>query len=59
MIALHIEISASIGDVRNSPKDIRKWNNINAEWHTPLVENALWPGWRFLYRMGLADGLQL
>jgi uncharacterized protein YndB with AHSA1/START domain len=40
----------------NNPKDIQAWNNINQHWHTPIAQNDLRPGGKFLYRMGKRDG---
>src|SRR3954465_8497906 len=59
MITVNIEILAPIEHIWkmwNDPKDIQQWNNINEEWHTPLVENDCKPGGQFLYRMGTKDG---
>ncbi|MFL5744879.1 MAG: SRPBCC domain-containing protein [Niastella sp.] len=59
MITVNIEILAPIEHIWkmwNDPKDIQQWNNINEEWHTPLVENDCKPGGEFLYRMGTKDG---
>jgi uncharacterized protein YndB with AHSA1/START domain len=59
MITVNIEIYAPIENiwkVWNDPNDIREWNNINDDWHTPLVQNDLRPGGHFLYRMGTKDG---
>ena len=40
----------------NDPKDIQQWNNINDNWHNPVVENDCRPGGKFLYTMGTKDG---
>jgi uncharacterized protein YndB with AHSA1/START domain len=39
-----------------SPQDIREWNNISPDWHTPHVENDLRAGGKFLFAMGLKNG---
>jgi uncharacterized protein YndB with AHSA1/START domain len=59
MITVSIGIFAPIEQIWkrwNDPKDIQQWNNINEDWHTPLVENDCRPGGKFLYRMGTKDG---
>ena len=59
MITVNTEINAPIETIWklwNEPKDIQQWNNINADWHTPVVQNDLRSGGRFLYTMGKADG---
>jgi uncharacterized protein YndB with AHSA1/START domain len=59
MITVNTEIYAPIENIWkiwNDPNDIREWNNINEDWHTPLVQNDLRPGGEFLYGMGKKDG---
>ncbi len=59
MITVSIEIHAPIELIWkkwNEPKDIQQWNNINNDWHNPVVENDCRPGGRFLYTMGTKDG---
>jgi uncharacterized protein YndB with AHSA1/START domain len=59
MITVNTEIYAPIEKIWktwNDPNDIREWNNINEDWHTPLVQNDLRPGGKFLYAMGKKDG---
>ncbi|HEY8895389.1 MAG TPA: SRPBCC domain-containing protein [Niastella sp.] len=59
MITVNTEIYAPIENIWkmwNDPKDIQKWNNINEDWHTPVAQNDLQPGGKFLYRMGTKDG---
>jgi uncharacterized protein YndB with AHSA1/START domain len=59
MITVNIEIFAPIEHIWklwNDPKDIQRWNSINEEWHTPVVQNDCRPGGEFLYRMGTVDG---
>ena len=59
MITVNIEVHAPIEliwKLWNEPKDIQQWNNMNKDWHTPVVENDLRPGGKFLYRMGTTDG---
>ncbi|MDB4919666.1 SRPBCC domain-containing protein [Mucilaginibacter sp.] len=53
------EINAPIEKVWalwTTPEDIMQWNNPNADWHTPRVENDLRPGGKFLFAMALKDG---
>jgi uncharacterized protein YndB with AHSA1/START domain len=38
------------------PQHITQWNNASADWHTPLAENDLRVGGKFLYRMEAKDG---
>ncbi|MDD2429184.1 MAG: SRPBCC domain-containing protein [Eubacteriales bacterium] len=38
------------------PEHIKKWNSPTPDWHTPLAENDLRVGGRFLYRMEAKDG---
>ena len=38
------------------PEHIKKWNSPTPDWHTPLAENDLRVGGRFLYRMEARDG---
>ena len=59
MITVTIGIQAPIEHIWrfwNEPKDIQQWNNINSDWHTPVVQNDCRPGGEFLYRMGTKDG---
>ena len=59
MITVSIEIYAPIESIWkrwNDPKDIQQWNNINEDWHNPVVQNDVRPGGRFLYTMGKKDG---
>lgn len=59
LITVSTDIYAPIEEIWkmwNDPNDIREWNNINKEWHTPVVQNDLRPGGKFLYRMGKKDG---
>lgn len=59
MITISSEINAPIETVWkfwNNPKDIQQWNNINENWHNPVVENDLRPGGQFLYVMATKDG---
>jgi uncharacterized protein YndB with AHSA1/START domain len=53
------EINAPIEKVWalwTTPEDIMQWNNPNADWHTPRVDNDLRPGGKFLFAMALKDG---
>ncbi len=38
------------------PNHITKWNNASDEWHTPVCENDLRTGGKFLSRMEAKDG---
>lgn len=38
------------------PNHITKWNNASEDWHTPVAENDLRPGGKFLSRMEAKDG---
>jgi uncharacterized protein YndB with AHSA1/START domain len=38
------------------PKHITQWNNASSDWHTPLAENDLRVGGKFLSRMEAKDG---
>jgi uncharacterized protein YndB with AHSA1/START domain len=38
------------------PKHITKWNNASDDWHTPIAENDLTVGGKFLTRMEAKDG---
>jgi uncharacterized protein YndB with AHSA1/START domain len=38
------------------PQHITQWNNASEDWHTPLAENDLRVGGKFLYRMEAKDG---
>jgi uncharacterized protein YndB with AHSA1/START domain len=38
------------------PEHITKWNNASDDWHTPLAENDLTVGGKFLTRMEAKDG---
>ena len=38
------------------PTHIKKWNNASDEWHTPIAENDLRAGGKFLSRMEAKDG---
>lgn len=40
----------------NTPEDVVKWNSPSEDWHTPVAENDLKPGGKFLYRMEAKDG---
>ena len=59
MITITSEIYAPIETIWklwNEPKDIQQWNNINDDWHNPVVENDSRPGGKFLYVMAMKDG---
>ena len=38
------------------PEHITKWNNASDDWHTPIAENDLTVGGKFLTRMEAKDG---
>ncbi|WP_028608833.1 SRPBCC family protein [Paenibacillus harenae] len=38
------------------PEHIKKWNSASDEWHTPIAENDLRVGGKFLSRMEAKDG---
>jgi uncharacterized protein YndB with AHSA1/START domain len=38
------------------PKHITQWNNASDDWHTPVAENDLTVGGKFLSRMEAKDG---
>src|SRR3954447_19090282 len=38
------------------PKHITQWNNASDDWHTPIAENDLRVGGKFLTRMEAKDG---
>jgi len=38
------------------PEHITKWNNASDDWHTPVAENDLRTGGKFLSRMEAKDG---
>lgn len=38
------------------PTHIKKWNNASDDWHTPIAENDLRAGGKFLSRMEAKDG---
>lgn len=39
-----------------NPEDITQWNHASDDWHTPIAENHLNVGGKFLYRMEAKDG---
>jgi len=47
-----------VWDYWTSPAHIQAWNNVDENWHTPLVEIDLKSGGEFLYRMESKDGTQ-
>ncbi len=52
-------INAPVGKVWEywtNPKHITKWNNASDNWHTPLAENDLREGGKFVSRMEAKDG---
>ena len=58
-ITVSIEVHAPIALVWklwNTPEDIKKWNNVSDDWHTPSAQNDLRPGGKLQLVMGLKDG---
>ena len=58
-----IEVSVTVGvpvhlvwQSFTEPAHIVHWNNASADWHTPLAENDLRVGGKFLSRMEAKDG---
>lgn len=40
----------------SEPEHLKKWNNASPDWHTPIAENDLRKGGKFLSRMEAKDG---
>lgn len=40
----------------NQPEHVVRWNAASPDWHTPVAENDLRTGGKFLYRMEAKDG---
>jgi uncharacterized protein YndB with AHSA1/START domain len=38
------------------PEHIKHWNNLTADWHTPVAKNDLQPGGKLFLRMEKKDG---
>lgn len=58
-ITIEAIVNAAVETVWNawtSPEHIVKWNNASEDWHTPIVENDLRSGGKFLSRMEAKDG---
>lgn len=58
-ITVEAIVNAAVETVWNawtSPEHIVKWNNASEDWHTPIVENDLRSGGKFLSRMEAKDG---
>jgi len=47
-----------VWDYYTKPEHIVNWNNASDDWHTPLAENDLRAGGKFLSRMESKDGTQ-
>jgi uncharacterized protein YndB with AHSA1/START domain len=45
-----------VWDFWTEPNHIKNWNNASEDWHTPVAENDLRPGGKFLSRMEAKDG---
>ena len=59
VITIAADINAPVEKVWklwNTPEDVVKWNTPSEDWHTPVAENDLKPGGKFLYRMEAKDG---
>lgn len=58
-ITVESTISAPVDKVWNlwtDPNHIKKWNNASDDWHTPIAENDLKAGGKFVSRMESKDG---
>lgn len=58
-INVEVSINALVEKAWNcwtDPKHIVHWNNASDDWHTPLAENDLVVGGKFLSRMAAKDG---
>lgn len=58
-ITIEAIVNAPVETVWNAwtaPEHIVKWNNASEDWHTPIVENDLRTGGKFLSRMEAKDG---
>ena len=47
---------AKVWEYWTEPKHITQWNNASDDWHTPVAENDLKVGGKFLTRMEAKDG---
>lgn len=59
IITIKAKVNASVEKVWRywtEPEHIKKWNNASEDWHTPLAENDLRSGGKFLSRMEAKDG---
>ncbi|WP_342433326.1 SRPBCC family protein [Neobacillus sp. FSL H8-0543] len=52
---VHVPIG-KVWDYWTEPQHITKWNNASDDWHTPIAENDLRAGGKFLTRMEAKDG---
>ena len=52
---VHIPVE-KVWEYWTEPAHIKKWNNASDEWHTPVAENDLRAGGKFLSRMEAKDG---
>jgi len=58
-ITVSIKVDAPIEQIWklwNTPEDIKMWNNVSEQWHTPFAENNLQLGGKLLLTMGLKNG---
>lgn len=58
-ITLETTVNAPVEKVWNywtEPEHIKRWNNASDDWHTPVSENDLRVGGKFLSRMEAKDG---
>lgn len=59
IITIEAKVNATVEQIWRywtEPEHIKKWNSASAEWHTPLAENDLRSGGKFLSRMEAKDG---
>lgn len=45
-----------VWELWTTPEHIKNWNRANEQWHTPMAENDLRPGGKFVSRMEAKDG---
>lgn len=59
MITVETTVHAPVEKVWNywtTPEHIKQWNSASEDWHTPIAENDLRPGGKFVSRMEARDG---
>ena len=52
---VHVPVE-KVWEFWTEPKHITQWNNASEDWHTPVAENDLTVGGKFLTRMEAKDG---